>query len=317
MNIARQDRPRVSVIMPCLNAELHLGEAIASVLGQTLTDLELIVVDNGSTDRTQGILRAIADPRLLIVEEKERGVSRARNAGLEHASGEFVAFLDADDTWAPTFLEKLYAALAPHADAALSYCGWQNVGLEGPRGMPFVPPDYEGSGKMAALLVNCRWPIHAALTRRAAIAATGGFDTRLIIGEDYLLWLELASRGGLVRVPEVLAYYRHHGGEQATRNRALAVLQAMQAKQFFLDQHPEIVVNLGGRQIEALTWGQLVQEGNELYWRGDLENAQPVLRKALLAGKGTLSDKLRMLPSLLPRRLYRVIVAVKHNLEFR
>jgi glycosyltransferase involved in cell wall biosynthesis len=317
MEPVQQERPLISVIMPCLNAERFLGEAVASVIEQTLSDLELIVIDNGSTDRTPDILRSFGDRRLCMLRENERGVSRARNTGLRHARGAFVAFLDADDTWAPDFLRKLHAVLASRPDAALAYCGWQNVGLEGPRGEPYLPPDYEGAGKMAELLVNNRWPIHAALTRRSSIAEVGGFDTRLIIAEDYLFWLELAARGTVIRVPEVLARYRHHSCEQATGNRALASLHVLQAKHAFLRRHPEIAAHLGEERIESLTWGHLLQEGNALYWHGDLEHARPVLRRALLAGRGTLLDRLRMLPTLLPLKLHRAIVAAKDRMEAR
>ena len=308
--------PGISIIMPCLNGEQNIQTAIDSVLTQTFDDFELIVVDNGSTDRTPEILSAVNDSRLRVLTLPERGVSRARNLGLRKARGAFIAFLDSDDTWSAEFLEKMYTALASDAKAALAYCGWQNLGLPGPRGEPFVPPDYETPDKAAALLEGCRWPIHACLTRYAAITQAGGFNPRLTIGEDYLLWMEVSVIGSIIRVPEVLARYHHHDGVQATHNQALAALDTFRAKQLFLRRHPEIAKQLGPDRIESLTWDKLIHEGNALHWQGNLENARPVFRKALLAGHGSLSAKLRMLPSLLPLSVHRAILAAKERLDF-
>lgn len=307
--------PLISVIMPCLNGERHILAAIDSVLAQTFDDFELIVVDNGSTDRTPEILGSVNASRLRVLTLPERGVSRARNLGLREARGAFIAFLDSDDTWSAGFLEKMYTALAANPQAVLAYCGWQNLGLPGPRGEPFIPPDYESPDKAAALLEDCRWPIHACLTRLASIIEAGGFNTSLTIAEDYLLWMEVSVIGPIIRVPEVLARYHHHDGVQATRNQALAALDTFRAKQLFLRRQPEIAKRLGPDRIESLTWDKLIQKGNALHWQGDLENARPVFRKALLAGLGSLSAKLRMLPSLLPLWLHRAIRVTKEKLN--
>lgn len=307
--------PLISIIMPCLNGERHIQMAIDSVLAQTFSDFELIVVDNGSTDRTPEILKSVNDPRLRVFTLRERGVSRARNLGLREARGTFIAFLDSDDTWSVAFLEKMHTALTTNSEAVLAYCGWQNLGLPGPRGEPFIPPDYETPDKAAALLGGCRWPIHACLTRHTAIIEAGGFNTHLIIAEDYLLWMEVSVINPIIRVPEVLAQYHHHDGVQATHNRALAVLDTFRAKQLFLGRHPEIATQLGPDKIESLTWGKLMEQGDALHWKGDLNNARPVFRKALLAGQGSTAAKLRMLPSLLPLWLHRAIVTAKERLN--
>lgn len=307
--------PLISVIMPCLNGERHIQASIDSVRAQTFENFELIVVDNGSTDRTSEILGSVNDARLKVLNLPERGVSRARNRGLREARGTFIAFLDSDDTWSAEFLEKMYMALSANPDAVLAYCGWQNLGLPGPRGEPFIPPNYENPDKAAALLEGCRWPIHACLTRHAAIIEAGEFNTHLTIAEDYLLWMNVSVTGTIIRVPEVLARYHHHDGAQATRNRALAVLDTLRAKQLFLHRHPRVVEQIGPERIESLTWDKLIEQGNALHWQGDLENARPVFRRALLAGHGSAAAKLRMLPSLLPLWLHRAIITTKTRLN--
>lgn len=308
--------PQISIIMPCLNSAQHVRDSVASVLAQTRGDFELLVVDNGSTDATLQIVAGMNDPRIRVLHQLERGVSGARNLGLRESRGALVAFLDSDDTWSPEFLEKMCTALAVRTDAILAYCGWQNVGLAGPRGAPFVPPDYESPEKPAAMLEGCRWPIHGCLTRAEAIRAAGGFDVRLTVGEDYLLWLEVASQGPIVRVAEVLAQYRHHDGVQATKNVARAALDTLRAKQIFLSHHPETLHDLGKDKVRALTWGRLIQAGNELYWRGNIEAARPLFRKALLARQGSWADKARMLPSLFPLMLHkRICRSARQKLE--
>ena len=95
----------------------------------------------------------------------------------------------------------------------------------------------------------------------------------------------------------------------------LAAIDTLRAKQMFLRRHPEIVEQLGPAKIECLTWDKLIQQGSALHWKGDIEGARPVFRKALLAGHGSLSAKLRMLPSLLPLWLHRAMVTTKERLS--
>lgn len=303
--------PLVSIVMPCYNAAPHLPRSVGSVLAQTLNNWELITVDDGSNDNTLDWLKTQNDRRIRIVAQTNKGVSAARNAGLSLAKGKYVAFLDADDTWDSWFLEKMVTSLENKTDAVLAYCGWQNLGLAGARGEPFVPPDYETPDKTEVLLGGCRWPIHACLTRHDTIKKIGGFNAELTIAEDYLLWMEVSSLGSIVRVPEVLAIYHHHGGVQATKNRSLAAIHTLKAKLIFLRHHPNIAEKLGHGKIEQLTWNKLVEDGNTLYWRGDLVNARIIFRKVLFAGRGSASTILRMIPSVLPLWLHRVILAKK------
>src|SRR5689334_849057 len=111
MNISESVRaPTLSVIIPAYNVESYIETAVVSALDQTFTDLEVIVVDDGSTDGTAKVLQAIAnrrdDPRLLILTQQNRGLSSARNAGIGHARGEFIGLLDGDDAWRPEKADK-------------------------------------------------------------------------------------------------------------------------------------------------------------------------------------------------------------------
>src|SRR5437016_179026 len=104
--------PTFSVVMPALNAETTIGAAIRSVLAQTRTDFELLVVDDGSTDNTIDEVRRVADPRVRLLALKHRGVAVARNYAISEARARFVSMLDSDDLWLPSYLEVMGAALA-------------------------------------------------------------------------------------------------------------------------------------------------------------------------------------------------------------
>lgn len=301
--------PRVSVVMPCYNAAAHLAASVGSVLAQSLEDWELVAVDDGSRDGTWDALTGFGDARIRPFRQANNaGVSSARNVGLEHARGEFVAFLDADDTWHTDFLVRMHGALSSRTDAGLAYCGWQNAGLPGPRGKPFVPPDYETPAKSEKLVEGCRWPIHAALTRRSLVERAGGFDCRFAVGEDFLLWMEIAIFHPIVRVPEVLAYYHHHGGTQATSNRVRAALQTLAVKRAFLDRHPELVRSLGRKRVREVLLAPFLVQAYERYWERDLDSARALFSYALKCGYFRPRDLPYMLPSLMPASLHRALI---------
>ena len=303
--------PDVSIVMPCHNAAAHLAGSVGSVLAQTHDNWELVAVDDGSSDGTLAWLLGQTDTRIRVSTQTNQGVSTARNTGLAVARGHYVAFLDADDTWAPTFLEKMLGVLHSRPDAVLAYCGWQNVGLPGGRGEPFVPPDYENATKTETLFAGCRWPIHAALVRRQAVLAANGFDPVLRNAEDYALWLRVATAAPIVRVPEVLAFYHFHDGEQASGNRARAALQHWQAQQTYLAAHTELSRTLGPARIRALTSGELLKRGYDAYWQRDLPAARQIFRAVMKQGYGTLADWKYMLPAWLPESWHRKLIGLR------
>lgn len=296
--------PLISVVMPCFNAQKHLIDSIASVFRQTYSNLELIVVNDGSTDNSLEILRTIDDAKLHVLDQSNSGVCKARNLGIKAARGELIAFLDADDTWHPDCLNRLCQLLFSNNSAALAYCGWQNVGLPGGEGKPFIPPDYEESNKLALLFKNCCWPIHACLTRKAVIFEAGLFDESLVTSEDFLLWLKIGSRHPIVRVPEVLAFYHFHEGHQATQDREKTAINHWRAQQLFLANNPDIVSTLGMKRSREIMLAELLLRGFKCYWKRDLRAARVIFRKIMRQGYGSAQDWKYMLPSFLPYPLH-------------
>jgi len=300
----------ISVVTPCYNGGRFLDRAVQCVLAQSHADVEHIVVDDGSTDDSADILAAVKDPRLVVIRQPNSGVSAARNRGIAAARGKFIAFLDADDTWHATLLKKLLDGLTRQPNTVLAYCGWQNVGLPGGQGKPYIPPIYEGPDKAMELLTSCRWPIHAALTYTDAIRASGGFNVGYRNSEDFALWLRLAIDRPIVRIPEVLAFYHFHGGSQASGNRLNSALQHWQAQRDFLAERPDIARRLGARRVRLATHGELLHEGMAAYWQRDLPTARAIFRKVMRQGYGALPLWRYMLPALLPLAVQRALIGV-------
>jgi glycosyltransferase involved in cell wall biosynthesis len=298
--------------MPCYNAGAYLQQAVASVLNQSLRDVELIIVDDGSDDGSVDVAATLVERhrgRIALLRTNRQGPYPARNTGLSSATGEFIAFLDADDYWAGDFLAKLHSALAG-TNAALAYCGWQNVGATDRTNEPYVPPDYEQGDKTELLLrAASPWPIHAALVRRSAIDEVGGFDTSLPTCMDYDLWLRIGAARPIIRVAEVLAYYRFHPGGQITSKQWRQAENVWLVKKKFVTRSPNLVARFSPQKLHELINGALLRRGYDCYWRRDLVSARRIFRRSLLAGGWRLKDLRYLLPALLPEGPYRSLVA--------
>ncbi len=307
---------RISVVMPCFNSARFLAEAIGSVRAQSYGDVELIVVDDGSTDDSRPILERLGSA-VHLIEQPRRGPYPARNAGLAVASGEFVAFLDADDLWRPDALQKLHAALTRQG-ADLAYCGWQNIG-EGFAGEPFVPPAYEKGDPVEQFLRSCPWPIHAALVRRSVVRQLGGFSERRFSSMDYDFWLRaLALTRNMVRVAEVLAIYRWHGAGQISAVKSRQVLDALAVQTDFIAAHPELVAHLPRDRLRELTDGRVLDQAYRALWKRDLVSAHGLFRHCARTRAFGLAQLPHVMSSLLPLPAFRWLVGLadrKHSLD--
>jgi GT2 family glycosyltransferase len=225
--------PRFSIVVAALNAERTIAACLRSALAQTLADFELIVVDNHSTDATAGVAQSIADPRLRLVSEPQRGIAAAKNRGIATARGSVITFLDSDDLLLPDYLEAIDAALARHPDAALVYTdAWvlndrtgrirrrSAMAWELSQG-PASPP--ATAHEMFRRLIKANFVFGGAAVSAAALRSVGVFDQSISYGEDWELWLRLAAAGCLaVRAPGRHAVYRAHDG-QTSANELVAV----------------------------------------------------------------------------------------------
>jgi len=206
--------PDITVVIPARNAAATLRDALGSLQAQTLQQWEAIVVDDGSTDDTAASAEAmgLSDPRIRVLRQPHRGVSEARNAGIEEARGEWLLFLDADDWIDPKHLKTLWAA---RQGVGLVHCGWVRVMPDGRRGRPCFGPSDEDLIQVMAQY--CPFAIHACLVRRDAVQRAGGFDPELVTCEDWDLWQRIVRQGGRFRtVHEILAFYRTQPGSAST-----------------------------------------------------------------------------------------------------
>lgn len=311
---------RISVIMPCYNAVAFVEEAVNCVMSQTYPDVELIVVDDGSTDGSVDVLQQLAarhSPRVTLLFQDRMGPYPARNLGLKYAHGGCVAFLDADDYWTPDCLEKLSMAMVDK-QADIAYCGWQNVGIGAPGTDPYIPPDYSQMDTAAEFLRSCPWPIHAALVRRDAIDAVKGFSERRFSAMDYDFWLRLyAHTQKIVRVPEVMAFYRWHDKGQISKTKWKQVLDALQVRRDFVTNYPERVAHLSKDRIFELSDGFLLREAYRAYWQRNLTDAQKLFRRAFTQGLWKAGDLKYLLPALLPLAWFQWLVAQSDRLKVK
>lgn len=207
--------PRVSVIMPAYNVDRYIEEAIESVLSQVMTDWELIVVDDGSTDSTFDILDKLAHPRIFIIRQKNQGPATARNAGLDMAQGEYIAFLDADDLYLNSALADLVEYLDGHLNFDVVYsdgiiCDQDKHPLM--RLSEQRPGFYTGRILEHVVLSSdvIAVPI-CTLTRRAIIKANGlRFDKDLNGMEDSFFWIQTARYARFGYLDKITCMYRVH-----------------------------------------------------------------------------------------------------------
>lgn len=224
--------PSVSVVIPAHNAARHLSACLDSVFAQDMAgDMEVIVVDDGSTDDTR--LRALAHPGVLCPSQSNQGPAAARNAGLDRARGEFVAFLDADDLWPAGKLRHQLDLLARHGEAGLCFGDCRQFG-EGVAGTdtlfaqmreevaawgpgPYLPAAYE------RLLTANFITTGSVVARRERLLALGGFDARLRLVEDLELWLRLARQAPVLWTPEVCLLRRRHPDNLSRDQQAMSL----------------------------------------------------------------------------------------------
>lgn len=232
---------KFSVIIPLYNKAPYIRKALESVLAQTYTDYELIVVDDGSTDDSCATadefvreamgngLWAIDEEtnrqspianRLMLLKQQNAGVSAARNAGVALSHGEYIAFLDADDWWEPTYLERMAQLIEDYPEAGLYACnyvyykpGKTHVALNIPTGYINYPKAYYESGAMPVTSITAVIP-------RTVFDEMGGFPLGIKLGEDFLLWAKIALRYPVAFLNEALAYYNNDvpATLRATRN---------------------------------------------------------------------------------------------------
>ena len=201
--------PIISVIIPAYNTKHTILKTVASVQKQTFSDIEIIVINDGSTDETLEILQKIADQRLKVFSYENGGLPVARNRGIYHATGEFISFVDADDLWLEDKLERQLALLQQHPEAGVAY-SWTSYFIDGQEEaiFPYAPVFFAGNVYEKLLVSNFIANGSNILVRSQAIKSVGEFEPTLKSCEDWDFYIRLAAKWHFVVVHKHQILYR-------------------------------------------------------------------------------------------------------------
>ncbi|MFQ5964188.1 MAG: glycosyltransferase family 2 protein [Candidatus Scalinduaceae bacterium] len=226
--------PRVSVIIPAYNVERYIGETLDSVLVQTYSDFEVIVVDDGSNDRTAFIIKKYQKKnpeKVRLIQKENAGPARARNVGIKASTGEYIAFVDADDLWLPEKLEKQVSYFEKQPpQVGMVYTNAKKFDQQGIWTLPkrYRKKRVEGWIYKDLLRENMI-PNQSVMVRKRCFEKVGLFEESLDIIEDHDMWLRVAMKYEIAFLNEVLSLYREHSqgrskGVEKTMKRAIGVM---------------------------------------------------------------------------------------------
>lgn len=270
----------VSVVIPAHNAGKTLGRALDSVLIQDYPAREIVVVDDCSGDDTAAVAaRYVGRGVQLIALPHNQGASAARNAGVEAAGGEYVAFLDADDEWLPGKLSRQVAIIEANPRVTIVSCGGQLVSPAGQRSPLYVGrPPVTGPQAWRTLLAYNFIATPSVLARRSDLLQLGGFDPALRVAEDQDLWIKLTMRGelGYAAEPLILVHQTpnslsSNAASQALRYTMPMVLRHIEAKRHMLSP----------REIHAILGCRLAGIGRTAYASGDVADGFKCILQAM------------------------------------
>ena len=230
---------KYSVVIPLYNKEHYIASTLRSVLTQTFPDYEVIVVDDGSTDNSLQACKTVQSDKIRIVQQANQGVSAARNKGIELAAGEYICFLDADDTWHPDYLQNIETIVQKYPQSDIFVTAYRIIYANGrckeSRRLPQVngclPSYWETLGKGYDFV----WT-SATTVRRTALLAAGGFRLGEKIGQDLDLWARLARNNPCVAYASRVCVDYNRGAEANARTR----VKVAHAKAFMQDLEEEL-----------------------------------------------------------------------------
>jgi len=201
--------PKVSVVIPAYNAMTYLPETLSSVLCQTFTNFEVLIVNDGSSDHIEKWASELTEPQVKFLSQANQGPSSARNTGIAQAKGEYIAFVDADDIWEPTKLEKQVRCLDDNPAVGLVYNWTSVVDEQGKATGRVITYDAQGDVLRQILERNIIY-CPSVIVRRCCFDMVGLFEPGLRFNEDWEMWIRIASRYHFAVTKEPLVYYRQH-----------------------------------------------------------------------------------------------------------
>lgn len=201
-------KPLVSVIIPAYNREKDIIRALSSVLSQSFQDFEIVIVDDGSTDRTKETLAPLLDEKVRYLYQHNQGVSEAMNNGIRNARGKYIALLHSDDYWSgEKKLEKQARFLEDNPEYVLAGGGIIRFKEHGAISLRILYPETDEAIRKS-MLISCPFASSAVMFKKSAWEQAGGFNKKLEVCEDWDLWIRLGKLGKLHNFPEYFAYYQ-------------------------------------------------------------------------------------------------------------
>jgi glycosyltransferase involved in cell wall biosynthesis len=282
--------PLVSVIIPCFNAVSYLGEALESALKQSYRPLEVIVVDDGSTDGSGELADSYA-PGVRVIHQANQGEGPARNTGIRASKGDFLAFLDADDWWDSSFLSSSMAEFQNAPNIGVVFGGVHHIlnsKIESSLIFAkryFSPPE----GAVWMLEEKCSFPVHSALVRRECIDAVLPFGN-LIMSADFDLWLRAGLKFSMLGVSDVKSYYRHHDG-QVTRVRWKMPWYLHHVSQRFYYEHRHELPC--GSEVGLISFSSVIDMMTGHYLSGNKAAFLWYVKQGLLHSRKTMRERMR------------------------
>jgi len=287
--------PIISVIVPAYNAEKTIVETISSVLRQSFGDLELIVINDGSTDKTLELINTISDARLQVFSFSNGGLSVARNRGIHLAKGEYLAFLDADDLWTHDKLSAQITALKQYPEAGVSYSWIYSMDEQGESIKPGISFNFQGDVYPDLLVNNFIVNGSNCLITREAIELIGEFDSTVDGAADWDYWLRLAAKFPFVLVPKYQIFYRGSSGTMSAKIEYMEQCMLRVTEKAF--QTAPLELQPLKKQSLANTYRYLAYK----YWT--FAQGEDKIRKT----RETLSQAIRLYPLILKDRRVRNI----------
>lgn len=217
----------ISVVLPTFNREVYLSRAIESVLTQTYRDFELIIIDDGSTDKTRSLVESYQDERMSYLYQENQGISLARNLGIEKAKGEWVAFLDSDDEWLPKKLEKQNYFSQNHSHIQIIH-GDEIWIRNGVRVNPMKKHQKSGGWIFEKCLKLCLISPSAVMIKKELFSKVGVFDPEMTVCEDYDLWLRITSKFEVGYIDDLLL--KKYGGHDDQLSRKFKAMDEYRVK---------------------------------------------------------------------------------------
>jgi glycosyltransferase involved in cell wall biosynthesis len=210
--------PKVSIVIPAYNAMVYLPKTIDSVLKQTFTDFEVLIINNSSSDNIVEWVSQIEDSRITLITQENQGATNSRNTGILRAKGEYIAFLDADDLWEKTKLEKQVSCLDKNPAAGLVYTWTQLIDATGNLLKFSVMHQEKGSIWEKIVIQDVVGSGSCVMVRAACFQHVGLFDGDVGIADDFDMWIRIAAVYEFAVVKEFLVFYRQHQNN-ASKNR--------------------------------------------------------------------------------------------------